>query len=317
MNLLRKLATVASMAACIGFAVPSISHAAVGDQTLYPGTKDNDVAQLQHILKDKGYFQYPESTGYYGPITTKAVKDFQKDHDLSVDGIVGSKTFSALKIGDSIGPELLSSGDEGYDVTVIQDKLKELGYYKGNVDGLFGSLTLNAVKDFQGKKDLAVDGLVGPKTKHALGLSIDQDALPGDANAAKTEIKQPKQEPEKQPEKKVSAEKSAPKPDKQKSAKSEGKTISVHSTAYTANCSGCSGKTATGLDLKANPNAKVIAVDPNVIPLGTKVYVPGYGTATAADTGGAINGNRIDIFFSSKDKATNWGNKQIKVTILK
>ena len=55
--------------------------------------------------------------------------------------------------------------------------------------------------------------------------------------------------------------------------------------------------TATGLILNNNPNAKVIAVDPSVIPLGTKVYVEGYGYAVAADTGGAIKGHKIDVFF--------------------
>ncbi|MFX6153002.1 3D domain-containing protein, partial [Acinetobacter baumannii] len=49
----------------------------------------------------------------------------------------------------------------------------------------------------------------------------------------------------------------------------------VIATAYTAYCTGCSGTTATGINLRANPNAKVIAVDPRVIPLGTKVYVEG------------------------------------------
>ncbi|MDF2788312.1 MAG: hypothetical protein K0S80_1410, partial [Neobacillus sp.] len=57
----------------------------------------------------------------------------------------------------------------------------------------------------------------------------------------------------------------------------------VNTTAYTAYCNGCSGRTATGFDLRANPGAKVIAVDPRVIPLGTKVYVEGYGYAVAAD----------------------------------
>ena len=79
-----------------------------------------------------------------------------------------------------------------------------------------------------------------------------------------------------------------------------GKEIYVTSTAYTANCSGCSGITATGINLHSNPNAKVIAVDPRVIPLGTKVHVEGYGYAVAADTGGAIKGNKIDVFFPSK-----------------
>ncbi|WP_085991741.1 3D domain-containing protein [Oceanobacillus senegalensis] len=98
--------------------------------------------------------------------------------------------------------------------------------------------------------------------------------------------------------------------------KVEGKTFSVEATAYTAYCSGCSGITATGMNLKANPNAKVIAVDPNVIPLGTEVYVEGYGQAIAADTGGAIKGNKIDVHVPTKDEAYSWGRKNVEVTIL-
>ncbi|PMC34067.1 hypothetical protein CJ195_24965 [Bacillus sp. UMB0899] len=97
---------------------------------------------------------------------------------------------------------------------------------------------------------------------------------------------------------------------------SVSKEIYVNSTAYTANCNGCSGTTATGLNLRANPNAKVIAVDPNVIPLGTKVYVEGYGYAVAADTGSAIKGNKIDVFLSSKSAAYRWGSKKVKIKIL-
>ncbi|WP_040208685.1 LysM peptidoglycan-binding and 3D domain-containing protein [Neobacillus jeddahensis] len=96
----------------------------------------------------------------------------------------------------------------------------------------------------------------------------------------------------------------------------DSKEITVKATAYTASCEGCSGTTATGVDLNANPDAKVIAVDPKVIPLGSKVYVEGYGVATAADTGGAIKGNRIDVFIPTKQDALNWGNKHITVKIL-
>lgn len=103
---------------------------------------------------------------------------------------------------------------------------------------------------------------------------------------------------------------------KSKSTASGGKVLNVSTTAYTANCTGCSGITSTGYNLKANPNAKVIAVDPSVIPLGSKVHVEGYGTAVAADTGGAIKGNKIDVFFSSKSAAYAWGNKTVKITIL-
>ncbi|WP_286197915.1 G5 and 3D domain-containing protein [Bacillus sp. ISL-34] len=97
---------------------------------------------------------------------------------------------------------------------------------------------------------------------------------------------------------------------------SSGKEIYVSSTAYTASCKGCSGVTSTGVDLKSNPGAKIIAVDPSVIPMGSKVYVDGYGYAVAADKGGAIKGNRIDVFFSSKNDAYRWGVKRVKVRVL-
>ncbi|WP_394239441.1 ubiquitin-like domain-containing protein [Niallia oryzisoli] len=95
-----------------------------------------------------------------------------------------------------------------------------------------------------------------------------------------------------------------------------GREIYVTATAYTASCSGCSGTTATGVNLHANPGAKVIAVDPSVIPLGSKVYVEGYGYAIAADTGGAIKGNKIDVFIASKQDAYQWGRKTVKIKIL-
>ncbi|USK70356.1 G5 and 3D domain-containing protein [Peribacillus asahii] len=100
------------------------------------------------------------------------------------------------------------------------------------------------------------------------------------------------------------------------SSSSGGKEIYVSSTAYTASCNGCSGVTATGMNLKSNPHAKVIAVDPNVIPLGSKVHVEGYGYAVAADKGGAIKGNKIDVFIPSKSEAYRWGVKRVKVRII-
>ena len=93
------------------------------------------------------------------------------------------------------------------------------------------------------------------------------------------------------------------------------KTITVTSTGYTVESAGGSGITATGIDLNKNPNMKVISVDPKVIPLGSKVYVEGYGQAIAADTGGAIKGNKIDIYFPTKKQAINWGVRTVKVTI--
>ncbi len=92
--------------------------------------------------------------------------------------------------------------------------------------------------------------------------------------------------------------------------------ILVTATAYTAYCAGCSGTTAYGIDLRSNPNQKVIAVDPRVIPLGTKVWVEGYGEAIAGDTGGAIKGNKIDVFIPSYENAMEWGVKKVKLKVL-
>lgn len=95
------------------------------------------------------------------------------------------------------------------------------------------------------------------------------------------------------------------------------KEITVSASAYTAGCNGCSGITSTGINLKKNPDLKVIAVDPRVIPLGSKVYVEGYGYAIAGDTGGAIKGNKIDVFIPTKSGALNWGRKTVKIKVFK
>lgn len=107
-----------------------------------------------------------------------------------------------------------------------------------------------------------------------------------------------------------------PAPNKPKEeASADEKSFIVSSTAYTANCNGCSGITATGINLKKNPNQLVIAVDPSVIPLGSIVLVEGYGYAVAGDTGSAIKGKKIDVFKKTKAEAYAWGRKSVRVTI--
>ncbi|SME55011.1 Cell wall-binding protein YocH precursor [Bacillus cereus] len=105
-------------------------------------------------------------------------------------------------------------------------------------------------------------------------------------------------------------------------AQSAKRELTVVATAYTADPSengtyGGRVLTAMGHDLTANPNMRIIAVDPKVIPLGSKVWVEGYGEAIAGDTGSAIKGNRIDVLMGSKSKAMNWGRQTVKVKILK
>ena len=81
----------------------------------------------------------------------------------------------------------------------------------------------------------------------------------------------------------------------------------MESTAYAIH-----GTTASGL-----PTAPgVCATDPSVIPMGTRFTVPGYGTCVAADTGSAIIGNIIDVWFSELSQAQAWGRRTVTITIL-
>ena len=104
------------------------------------------------------------------------------------------------------------------------------------------------------------------------------------------------------------------------------KKLKVRATAYTAdyNCTGKGpddpylGITSTGARAKRNPEGySTIAVDPRVIPLGTKLWIDGYGYAIAEDVGGAIKGNKIDLYFHSSDEMWDWGARNVNIYILK
>ncbi|MDT2757043.1 3D domain-containing protein [Enterococcus asini] len=101
------------------------------------------------------------------------------------------------------------------------------------------------------------------------------------------------------------------------SANYSGTTMYMESTAYSSDPADTLGGgtiTATGQNLLENPMA--VAVDPSVIPLGTHLYVEGYGEAYAVDTGSAIQGNIIDVHFSTYEQCVAWGRRQVKVTII-
>ncbi len=89
--------------------------------------------------------------------------------------------------------------------------------------------------------------------------------------------------------------------------------ITVVATAYWPNPAWSNGYTATGMRAQYG----VVAVDPQVIPLGTHLYIPGYGFAVAADTGGAIVGDRIDLCFNSESAALNWGRQTVQVFVVR
>jgi 3D (Asp-Asp-Asp) domain-containing protein len=85
-----------------------------------------------------------------------------------------------------------------------------------------------------------------------------------------------------------------------------GRILTVSSTGYSLQ-----GRTSTGIPVGWG----VIAVDPSVIPLGTRVTVPGYGEAVAADTGSAVRGATIDLWFPSLAQARAWGRRTVTITL--
>jgi len=175
----------------------------------------------------------------------------------------------------------------------IEDKVEAHVVVKG--DTLFGiARTHNISVDGLMKSNNLSSDVIHPGDKLVLGGSK--------ATASPTATTQPVA----QTAKVASAESTSP----------AGKEMTVTATAYTAYCEGCSGVTATGIDLRSNPNQKVIAVDPSVIALGSRVWVEGYGEAIAGDVGSAINGNIIDVFMENEQDALNWGRKTVKIKVL-
>lgn len=100
-----------------------------------------------------------------------------------------------------------------------------------------------------------------------------------------------------------------------KEEKHESKIFYVTATAYSHEDT-ASDYTAIGINIKENPNMKLIAVDPKIIPLGKKVWVEGYGVAIAGDTGGAIVNHKIDVLMPTSAEARKWGRKTVKVEVL-
>ncbi|CAM3421020.1 spore cortex-lytic enzyme [Hydrogenibacillus schlegelii] len=156
--------------------------AAFGKGTLRVGARGGDVYELQGRLKYLGYYTGPVD-GVFGWRTYWAVRNFQYRFGLRVDGAVGPATKAKLyaatrgwrptapatparKAGFA-GP-VLRVGARGGAVFDVQGRLKFLGYYKGPVDGVFGWRTYWAVRNFQYRFGLRVDGAVGPATKAKL-----------------------------------------------------------------------------------------------------------------------------------------------------
>jgi hypothetical protein len=142
-----------------------------GARILKMGVSGYDVRVLQETLENLGY-SVRGIDGQFGPKTDAAVRAFQRAFGIEVDGLVGRVTKTALaglSYSDPTG-DTLSVGSIGSEVSHLQTHLTEAGFDPGPVDGVFGPLTLSAVISFQKDRKLWVDGLVGPRTKAALGM---------------------------------------------------------------------------------------------------------------------------------------------------
>lgn len=129
-------------------------------QALRQGDSGRDVVTLQYLLRQAG--QTLAADGVFGSGTDTAVRNFQRARGLVVDGVVGGNTWEALIV-------TVRQGDSNNAVRAVQDQLRSgYGYGSVTVDGVFGSGTNTAVRDFQGRHGLGVDGVVGLNTWHAL-----------------------------------------------------------------------------------------------------------------------------------------------------
>ena len=126
--------------------------------------KGEAVTRLQSRLMELGYLEIDETTDYFGSSTEYAVELFQRQHELKQDGVAGAETQKLLYSKDA-QKYTMKEGAEGRDVKMLQEQLVDLGYLaESDVDRVYGSKTVEAVKAFQKRNGLSADGLAGEKT---------------------------------------------------------------------------------------------------------------------------------------------------------
>ena len=154
---------------------------------LRKGHKGEQVVDLQQRLKGLGLFT-GQITGTYDAATVSAVKKFQEAHKLNQDGVAGEKTLRLLYLLTDSSSDtsststpvpavtemtadnvvVLRRGSKGIEVTRLQNRLRELGFYTGISDGVYGDAVIAAVKEFQRRSGLTQDGVAGLTTQQAL-----------------------------------------------------------------------------------------------------------------------------------------------------
>ncbi|WP_088890811.1 peptidoglycan-binding domain-containing protein [Leptolyngbya ohadii] len=144
-----------------------------------------EVTRVQDLLRSAGYF-HAASTGFFATLTEEGVKAFQRDRGLGVDGIVGEETLTALQGFRPVSPRPLPDpqpilvrlqiGDRGPDVVRLQIALFNLGFYRGEIDGVYAAATEQSVIALQQAYNLPISGIADSTTLARLGLTVDRVA---------------------------------------------------------------------------------------------------------------------------------------------
>lgn len=236
----------------------------------------------------------------------------------------------------SRGASLYIIGDSGSEVSSIQRKLKKMGYLDGSVDGIYGGDTASAVKAFQDDEGLSTTGMVDGDTLARItseyaAQSGETVLSPGDSGKKVIRLQNKLLlhgynpgsvdgvygEGTAEAVRRLQAEENLARTgiadddvwDRLDSAPrftgNYKKVFHMEATAYTPNDGDGRGRTAMG----GYAGKGHAAVDPNIIPLGSEVYIEGYGYAICDDIGGAIHGNIIDVGVDNYDQAYKWGLK--------
>lgn len=236
------------------------------------GDHGAEIEALQKKLQSMGYLD-DIADGIYGENTEAAVREFQKEHGLSVSGSMDRKTIDAVnrKYSSQTGSFSLSVGDSGEKVIRLQNKLLLHGYDPGTVDGIYGAGTERAVQRLQEAERLAATGVADSNVWERL------NSVPRFSGQYK-------------------------------------KVLHMTVTAYTPSDGGGSGRTALG-NYAGKGHA---AVDPDIIPLSSIVYIEGYGYAICDDIGGAVRGMVLDVGVDTLQQAYRWGTREnVKVYLVR
>lgn len=275
----------------------SSSYQSMNKEPLRKGAKGDGVKHVQELLMKTGYLS-GQADGSYGEYTEYAVQIFQDHAGLPVTGRVDDATLKALEEkgryekvenGKEKKDIVAKRGDKGEAVRNIQHLLINQGYLIDSADGTYGNNTEYAVKSFQKEQGISVTGKVDGVTLAAIRENNKRFTV----SAGQEKKGQGAGSGQEAPSRYI-------------------RVILMMSTAYSTEDPGSSLYTARGHRLRRG----YVAVDPKVIPLGTNLYVEGYGYAVADDTGGLIKGNRIDLAVDSYAEAIAYGVKDVQVYVL-